>query len=244
MLYLDQSTFDDPARNVRGGIPVLFPICGPLAQSDYIWQGQRYSMKQHGFARDQAWSVIEQQSTRALLELRDNPQTRSQYPFSFCYQLALELVEDGLRMEQSLANLAKHSMPAQFGFHPYFLVGNKERLSFELPVESYRDNKSDLSGPFSGFDFTRPEIDWAFPHPSATKASFHDLERGLRVTVAYSPTYQALVFWTLRGQPFLCLEPWSSARLAFPHGEQVHQLAPGETLKCAVEIRVAVDSNH
>jgi galactose mutarotase-like enzyme len=31
LLYLDRATFDDPSKNVRGGIPVLFPTPGKLA---------------------------------------------------------------------------------------------------------------------------------------------------------------------------------------------------------------------
>jgi D-hexose-6-phosphate mutarotase len=35
MLYLDQATFDDPKANIRGGIPILFPICGQLKDKTY-----------------------------------------------------------------------------------------------------------------------------------------------------------------------------------------------------------------
>ena len=30
LLYLDRATLDDPSKNVRGGIPVLFPFAGRL----------------------------------------------------------------------------------------------------------------------------------------------------------------------------------------------------------------------
>lgn len=244
VLYLDGSTFEDPTKNVRGGIPVLFPICGPLAEADYLCKGKRFAMKQHGFARNQAWAVVERGVSRVVLELCDNEATRAQYPFSFVYRLALALREDGLSVEQSLSNLGEEPMPAQWGFHPYFLVAGKERLQFDLPVTEYRDNKSPASGPFLGFDFAQPEIDWAFPHPTAGQASFRDPERGLQVTVRYDQIYQCLVFWTLQDQPFICLEPWSSGRLAFPDGAEVHRLEPRHTLRCGMEILVSVDSDH
>ena len=30
VLYFDQERYADPAKSIRGGIPVLFPICGNL----------------------------------------------------------------------------------------------------------------------------------------------------------------------------------------------------------------------
>ncbi len=35
VFYLDQETLRDPAKNIRGGNPVLFPICGPLEDGRY-----------------------------------------------------------------------------------------------------------------------------------------------------------------------------------------------------------------
>ena len=60
MLFLDESTFNDASKNVRGGIPVLFPSPGKL--SDDRWrQGERGgSLPQHGFARQQPWRVVDE----------------------------------------------------------------------------------------------------------------------------------------------------------------------------------------
>src|SRR5687767_13591779 len=58
LLYLDPATLADPSRNVRGGIPVLFPSPGKLDGDHYSRGGRSGEMKQHGFARDLAWSVV------------------------------------------------------------------------------------------------------------------------------------------------------------------------------------------
>ncbi len=52
LLYLDESTLRDPAKNVRGGIPLLFPSPGRLTGDRFERDGRSGSMKQHGFARD------------------------------------------------------------------------------------------------------------------------------------------------------------------------------------------------
>jgi galactose mutarotase-like enzyme len=238
VLYFDQSTFDDPDKNVRGGVPVLFPICGPLAEASYEWSGVAYSMKQHGFARNLPWTVVEQSDDRTTLQLTDSQATRDQYPFAFSYQIVYSALPDGLRVEQVIENRGDEPMPAQFGFHPYFVVGDKRQLSFDLPVASYSDNKSDAHGPFPGFDFGSDEIDWAFLHPTARQASFTDPTRGVRVTVSYGEAYQLLVFWTLKDSPFVCVEPWSSSRLAFPQGKDVHRIGPRTSLTSSVELVV------
>lgn len=229
-LYLDQSTFDDPSKNVRGGVPVLFPIVGPVDGGEYEWEGQRYRLNQHGFARTSVWTVLEHAPDRLLLELLDSEESLAQYPFSFRYRLEYIAQADGLRIEQTIENRGAQPMPAQFGFHPYFAVGEKERLALDLPITSFRDNKSEAGGPFPGFDFERPEIDWAFPGPTAPRASMKDPERGLQIDLDYGSAYGWLVFWTLHGSPFVCIEPWSSARLGFPQGADVHQIPAGEAL--------------
>src|SRR5438874_1631584 len=50
LLFMDESTLHDPAKNVRGGNPVLFPAPGKLEGDAWAWGGRRGAMKQHGFA--------------------------------------------------------------------------------------------------------------------------------------------------------------------------------------------------
>ena len=45
ILYLDRERFKDPNLSVRGGVPILFPICGNLPDNSYQHQGRNYSLK-------------------------------------------------------------------------------------------------------------------------------------------------------------------------------------------------------
>ncbi len=237
-LFLDRASFEDPDRNVRGGVPVLFPLCGPTSGATYVVNGQDYSMKQHGFARTMPWNVLKHDADRLDLELTDSKETLAQYPFEFRYHLAYQAEARGLLIEQTIENRSTHGMPVQFGFHPYFLVEGKTALDFDLPVTRYEDNKSPQGGDFQGFDFSRDEIDWAFPNPTRSEASFRNEGGGVEVRVSFDATYRTLVFWTLKGSPFVCLEPWSSPRLAFPNGSGMHHVAPGEKLESWVRLTV------
>ena len=58
VFYLDEASLRDPTKNVRGGNPVLFPQPGKLEGDVFERDGKRGSMKQHGFARNLAWTVV------------------------------------------------------------------------------------------------------------------------------------------------------------------------------------------
>jgi len=49
-LYLDAEGFANPDLTVVEFH--LFPICGNLSDNTYTYDGQQYTLKQHGFARD------------------------------------------------------------------------------------------------------------------------------------------------------------------------------------------------
>ena len=53
LLFIDQTTLEDLSKNVRGGIPVLFPYAGKLV--DEVFVHAKTKMKQHGFARNRAF---------------------------------------------------------------------------------------------------------------------------------------------------------------------------------------------
>ena len=61
--------------------PVLFPIVGKLKNDSYHWNKQSYYMKQHGFARDSQFTLIEQLEHKVVLQLNATHETKQQFPF-------------------------------------------------------------------------------------------------------------------------------------------------------------------
>ena len=57
MLYFDEERYSDSTKSIRGGIPILFPICGNLPNDEYSIDGILYTLPQHGFARNMPWSL-------------------------------------------------------------------------------------------------------------------------------------------------------------------------------------------
>jgi galactose mutarotase-like enzyme len=242
LLYMDTARFADPNLSVRGGIPILFPICGNLPDNTYTDQGQSYSLKQHGFARDLPWDVVAQQTESELsltIALTSNEQTRAVYPFEFQLAFTYRLEGQSLVIDQQFTNRSTVEMPFSIGFHPYFLVPEKSQLRFEIPATEAIDQKTQQRQPFfNTFDFAQPEIDWAFLQLNQSVASVADLQRHTRITLSSDPEFSLLVFWTLQGKDFYCLEPWSAARNALNTGERLIRLAPGATLSTTVRLTV------
>lgn len=131
LLYLDAERFSHPELTVRGGVPILFPICGNLPNNSYTYQGQTYTLKQHGFARDLPWQVINETSAEnaaITLSLSSTEQTRQGYPFDFRLAFTYQLQGDSLTLNQSYTNLSTQPMPFSTGLHPYFQVADKAQL--------------------------------------------------------------------------------------------------------------------
>lgn len=243
LLYLDEARFRNPALSVRGGIPILFPICGNLPEDTYTLDGQTYSLKQHGFARALAWSVaaeVEGDTPALSLVLTSDEATRTAYPFEFSLEYSYHLGPDYLEIRQLYQNHSQRPMPLSYGFHPYFGVGDKTQLRFEIPADTWWDKQTGTAQSFGGaFDFDQPELDMAFYPVAGNEAVVIDLERQIRLTLSYDALFTTLVFWTVKDQPFFCLEPWSAPRNALNTGEALTHLAPGSRLATWIRLQVA-----
>lgn len=242
LLYMDTARFADPTLSVRGGIPILFPICGNLPDNTYLHNGQPYTLKQHGFARDLPWEVLDrvtQNRVSLTLGLSSNDYTRSVYPFDFLLEFTYTLQGETLATHQRYTNRSQEAMPFSIGFHPYFLVPDKSQLRFEIPAAEAIDQKTQAVQPFANtFDFEQDEIDWAFPQLTSQAAEVADLSRHTRMTLSYSDTFSTLVFWTLKGKDFYCLEPWTAPRNALNSGDRLLYLEPGASLETEMNLTV------
>jgi galactose mutarotase-like enzyme len=242
ILYLDEERFANPQLSVRGGIPILFPICGNLPNNIYIYKGKEYTLKQHGFARDLAWEVREQgidNCASLTLVLKSNKQTLAVYPFEFEVTFTYQLQGNQLRIQQSYTNHSSEKMPFSTGLHPYFWAGDKNQLLFDIPASEYQDQQTKEIHPFRNtFDFNSEEIDAAFKSLNQPSSSITYPQRRLQIQISYSDLYSTLVFWTLKDKNYICLEPWSAPRNALNTGENLIYLEPGQTGDFVVEISV------
>ncbi len=240
IFYLDAERLTNPDLSVRGGNPILFPICGNLPDNTYTSQGKQYTLKQHGFARDLPWKVTDQATedkASLTVVLNSTEQTKAVYPFDFELAFTYHLQGNTLEVQQNYTNKSSEPMPFSFGFHPYFAVSDKNQLEFEIPSGEYLDQKTKEMHSFDGnFDFDRDEIDVAFKQLTSQSASVTDHSRKLKLTLDYDDVFPILVFWTVKGKDFYCLEPWSAARNSLNTGEHLTILEPGASCSASMKL--------
>ncbi|MBE9240657.1 aldose epimerase [Synechocystis salina] len=245
VLYFDEERFQDPSLSVRGGIPILFPICGNLPHDQFNYDGKNYRLRQHGFARDLPWEVIGQQtqaSAQLDLRLSHNDATLEAFPFEFELVFSYQLQGHNLRIEQRIANLGDQRMPFSLGLHPYFFCREKLGVTLAIPADDYLDQKTgDRHGYGGQLDLTAPELDLAFTQISQPRANFVDPDRNVKIEVSFSELYQTLVFWTVAGKDYLCLEPWSGPRNALNSGEQLAWVEPYSSRSAWVNFQVSME---
>ena len=237
LLYMDESTLRDASKNVRGGVPVLFPTPGKLADDKWRYGGQQGALKQHGFARLEAWRVMSQSTNTLICALESNDTTLSQYPWSFAAELEFALRAACLRITFRLRNTGTSTLPFGIGYHPYFNVTDKTSAS--LPTDATRafDNRRKSVEPFRGFNFMQDELDLHLLDHGSQECKL--MTGSSTIVLRASEHYALWVVWTLAGKDFICVEPWTSPGNALNTGERLLTVAPGERHESWIEIEAA-----
>jgi galactose mutarotase-like enzyme len=242
VLYLDEATLEDPTKNVRGGIPVLFPIAGKLPRDSYELEGRTWSMKQHGFARTLPWRVLSSGAkgpgVRLECGLESTSQTLAQFPFRFEARLAFTLEGTTLTLDWTVTNRDERSMPLQLGYHPYFEVSQAEKARASVESRGNRsfDNRVGEERTFSGFDLTQPEVDLHVLNHDRPGTVLHRPGRH-GVELRWSPEFQVLVVWTLAEKDFVCVEPWTAPGGALARRGGLPLLEAGATASLKFSMR-------
>jgi len=228
-LYFDAERFADPAKSVRGGIPILFPVCGNLPGDRLVLPQGIYPMPQHGFARDLPWTLealADGWGVRLLLN--DSEETRLHYPFAFELCIEYRLQSNALEIRAVVANMAADDaaqvMPFALGLHPYFQLSTlAEAQLLHLPEICFNhltgascSTSAQIANFSGGVDF-RVDLQAGVSCPPAL------LTGETVVELQVEPPLSQVVVWTDPPRPMLCLEPWSARR-----GELALQLHSGE----------------
>lgn len=182
----------------RGGIPILFPWPGRIANARFAFNGRDYSLPInepargnaiHGFACEQAFRVERRGPyfVKCILDSAEHPALAAIWRWPFVLEIDYE-VGNGLRLHARVCNAGSDAMPFGFGAHPYFHAplgnaGRRDALELQLDAESRwildsRMNTTGVLQPLDGkYDLRAPRrlgnaaYDDAFRMAASTDAS-------------------------------------------------------------------------
>lgn len=214
----------DPAYWNRHA-PVLFPFVGKVTGGSYTYEGQKYPMGQHGFARDREFLHVETTEGAIVHRLVSDEESRKVYPFDFVLEIVHKLNGNCVTVEWKVQNSGKKRMYFSIGGHPGFCV---EQVGARLVFEGKESLKRVAIDPeTAGVDVNHPETlqleqgcyvveehtfdrdALIFDHGQVRQVSLED-SSGKRLVTMRCPDARSLGIWSPNGKqaPFICLEPW------------------------------------
>ncbi len=124
--------------------PILFPIVGKLIDNEYILNGKKFNLSQHGFARDMNFDVINEDESSLIFELKENKETLEKYPFYFSLKISYELIKNILKVSYEVKNNSKGKMPFSIGAHPAFNwpLENENKKDYYFKFENLNELKT------------------------------------------------------------------------------------------------------
>ncbi len=245
--------------------PVLFPIVGKVPEGKYTFGDKIYNLPQHGFARDQKFTLIERTDTTLAFELTDSPVTKAIYPFAFRLVLKYILEGNSLVINYTVQNpSAEENLYFSIGGHPgfncplfpatesftdYYLefdkpeTQNRYLLSNGLQngeTEPVLQNQDILPLKYDLFEKDAVVLKGLASEKISLKTAKH--AHGLDFEFKDFPYFG---IWTKEpGAPFICLEPWHGIAGSINNGnnlaekEGVILLEPKKDFTCAYAIKV------
>ncbi|AZN39410.1 aldose epimerase family protein [Paenibacillus albus] len=242
LFYLDKATLIDPVANIRGGNPILFPICGQLVEGRYEWEGTEYTMRNHGVARNRPWEVVETNEdgeASITLRLRSDASTRDEFPWDFELLFTYALVSGELKIRQTYSNLSGSAMPYYAGFHPYFRCESKD-IVYGTDASQYLDYNDNVIKDVQGeIVLTGLKESVALLDATERHISFPGPDNSGKITLNYSDAFKYVVLWQVNGSPFVCVEPWMALNSELNRKAELPMLAAGA--KQELELSIAFE---
>jgi galactose mutarotase-like enzyme len=210
-----------------GSAPVLFPVIGGLRNGEYSWEGRKYKLASHGFARVSEFSVARRGEDFAELTLASSAKTRETYPFDFNLKVSFALDRSGIAVRYDVANTGTGPMYFSIGSHPAFVVpfagGVLENYYVLFEREEslerwfFKDGVIEAGKTEEVFEnsrvinLTRTVFDkgiMIFKHPASREFSIANSRNSCAVRVITDGVPYVGVWSKPGGAPFLCIEPW------------------------------------
>ena len=210
--------------------PVLFPIVGSVWNGEYKVDNKTYKLSQHGFARDNEFTMMNKTDNEVSYIFKSNEQTKEKYPFEFELIISYKLEKNAVHVCWEVKNTSPQMMYFQIGAHPafnymnynentevegYIKMNNKEE-KLELTVigekgcakkerEAFiiKDNKIAIKKD----TFNRDAL--IFDKKQVSEVTLLDSKEKEYIKVSFDSPLVGI--WSPKKDefsPFICIEPW------------------------------------
>jgi len=238
ILYFDEKRFMEKTKSIRGGIPILFPICGNLSTSCSVFGKDYLQLKQHGFARDLQWQYSFNQNKKSLcLLLNESKKTKKYNPFDFQLRIIVKLKINCLEFEITIHNKSDFAMPMNFGLHPYFKISDFKNLEFiDNPLNCQDQEKNIISNTLDELNKINLGVDLLMY--TSGRSSFRDKIFKRQVTLNHTYPFDIGVVWSDPPRRMICLEPWTSPRNSFVDGFRKIMIPSNDSKRLNTSIQI------
>jgi len=238
ILYFDETRFSDKTKSIRGGIPILFPICGNLNTYSSVFGNGYLQLPQHGFARDMQWQYFFNENEKFLcLSLNASKKTKKYYPFDFKLKIEVTLKINFLEFEITIHNKTDFAMPINFGLHPYFNVSDLKNLEFvDNPLNCQDQARNTISNTLDELNKINLGVDLLMY--TSGRSSFRDKIFKREVTLNHQYPFDLGVIWSDPPRRMICLEPWTSPRNSFVDGFRKIMIPSNDSKRLNASIQI------
>lgn len=205
--------------------PILFPFICNTASKKYTVNGERYSLSNHGFARDSEFEVLYSRENEAGFRLKASEETKRIYPYDFELYVKYAVSDSRIGVSYIVKNTDSRDIFFFIGGHPAFNVPDFEDyyVQYEKPehivrefggkTEVIADNTDRVElnhGIFADDVFMKDK-------PNSSWIALVSRSEGTKVKLSFDNS-GCIAVWSsyfedkslTERAKFVCLEPWSS----------------------------------
>lgn len=200
--------------------PVLFPIVGRLKEDSYFYKNKKYSLSQHGFARDKEFEIVQNEADFIEFRLKSDEKSLEFYPFFFELNICYKLDKNSLIVSYKVKNKSDEKMYFSIGAHPAFNTQVGDFLEFENIKTTkryfldekgliYKNEDLNLENSKLCLDKDLFKDDaLVFNDSNIKQITLKNIENKSRVKVRFD-NFPYLGIWSKPNDaPFVCIEPW------------------------------------
>ena len=217
----------DPAYWNRTS-PVLFPFVGGVKNKEYRHEGKKYTIGQHGFARDMEFTPESQKDEEIWFSLTESEESLAKYPFAFELKIGYRLEKASAKVMWQVKNTNAKEMLFSIGAHPGFAVDHLEGHVFVLRdkegrlVDAIRnrifgtggcvtDQTEEMETKDGMLYISEALFDndaLVLENDQIGSVELLDAQKNTLITVKFDAPLVGLWSPPHKNAPFVCIEPW------------------------------------